>query len=136
VAVSPGVPNRSERGREGLSLSLFRSGRGASGGGGGAGAGARSPGRIPAFSAAAVGRKTLTWRDGMAGADLVSGISTGACASAATISGAGATSIDIGDSSAIVSGAASAGFSARTAGVNFLTSLAGVIGFGAAGSAA
>src|SRR6185436_1411492 len=76
VAVSPGVPRRSERGSDGRSRSLLgRSGRsgvrsrsfgGATGGG--AGAGARSPGLMPAFSAAAVGRKTLTCLEGGGGA--------------------------------------------------------------------
>src|SRR4030095_1306373 len=66
--VSPGVPTRSERGSEGRSLTrlgvLSTRSFGVIAGGGGGGAGARSPGRIPAFKAAAVGRNTLTCRDG------------------------------------------------------------------------
>src|ERR1044071_3735979 len=68
---------RSERGSDGRSRNRLRSGRSVrsgvrsrsreGGGGGGGGAGARSPGRMPAFSAAAVGRRTLTCRDGGAG---------------------------------------------------------------------
>src|ERR1043166_1779320 len=70
VAVSPGVPIRSERGSDGRSRNrpLRSPGRSrAGGGGGGGGAGARSPGLIPALSAAAVGRRTLTCRDGGGG---------------------------------------------------------------------
>ena len=60
VAVSPGVPRRSVRdedvaSRRGRSLGSFLRSDG-----GGDGAGARSPGRMPALRAAAVGRSTLT----------------------------------------------------------------------------
>ena len=66
---------RSLRGSEGRSRSLLdRSGPRPTrsldgGGGGGGGAGARSPGLMPALSAAAVGRNTLTWREGGGGGD-------------------------------------------------------------------
>src|SRR5687768_3221146 len=88
---------RSERGREGRSRSRLlrselRSFAGAAGGGG-VGTGARSPGLIPAFSAAAVGRNTLTCRDGIAAAGagrLTSGAPLVGTAGVAGISNAGA----------------------------------------------
>src|ERR1043166_4250806 len=72
-------------------------------GGGGGGAGARSPGRMPAFKAAAVGRKTLTWREGGGGVGLgTGGGGVGALTSAplvgATISGALSTGSIVGGS--------------------------------------
>ena len=70
VAVSPGVPMRSARGSEGRSLPRLALLSTRSFGvivGGGVGTGARSPGRMPAFNAAAVGRKTLTCREGGGG---------------------------------------------------------------------
>src|ERR1051326_6597407 len=90
VAVSPGVPFRSLRGNDGRSRKrLLRSpGRSrAGGGGGGGGAGARSPGLIPALSAAAVGRMTLTWRDG-GGSDGAAGTGAGVLTSTPFVGGA------------------------------------------------
>ena len=138
VAVSPGVPRRSERGSEGRSRSLpLRSGVrslsfcGATGGG--AGAGARSPGLMPAFSAAAVGRNTLTCREG--GGIAGRGAGDGVCLTSAPLvgaktSGAMITSSTTGGSSttgcSTAGGGATSsitGASARAAGANFLTSL-------------
>jgi hypothetical protein len=64
VAVSPGVPAYSTRERGALSARARSRAGGAAAGGG---AGARSPGRMPALKAAAVGRITRTCRPGGVG---------------------------------------------------------------------
>src|SRR6266536_223436 len=129
VAVSPGVPNLSERGNEGRSLKrpVFRSTRslGVIGGGGAVGTGARSPWRIPALRAAAVGRKTRTWREGIGADETTSGADSEEIASAAmeedSISSTKTSSL--GRTSGLASVIAG-GSSARAAGLNFLTNLA------------
>src|SRR5215218_9967061 len=145
---------RSERGSEGRSRNLpdrsaGRSGRSGArsfgaGGGGGVGAGARSPGLMPALRAAAVGRNTLTWRDGTT----IGGFATSAAPLLGAAAAGAGVSIDGGAGGSIISGGAGAagsariiggsitaggGASTRAAGVNFLTSLAGAIGPGAIG---
>src|SRR5262252_10414467 len=94
-----------------------RSSRGRAGGVGGiTGAGARSPGRMPAFKASTVGRKTLTCLVGPAGAFAGALTGVGADAGPAEISPAGAASAGAtgDDTGALGTGA---GGSARTAGV-------------------
>src|SRR5215210_579386 len=107
--------------------------------GGGVGTGARSPGLIPAFSAAAVGRKTLTWREGGTGTVFCSAPFVGATTSGTTGTGSWITSSASATTSSGTSGSGGGttssitGASARAAGANRLTSLVtGCCGFGGA----
>src|SRR5215212_12180200 len=105
--------------------------------GGGVGTGARSPCLIPAFSAAAVGRKTLTWREGGTGTVFCSAPFVGATTSGTTgtgswiTSGSATTSSGISGSGGGITSSIT-GASARAAGANRLTSLVTGCCFGGA----
>src|SRR5215208_8263211 len=104
--------------------------------GGGVGTGARSPCLIPAFSAAAVGRKTLTCREGTStvfcSAPFVGVTTSGTTGTGSSItSGSGIASASmIGAGGGITSSIT--GASARAAGANRLTSLVTGCCFGGA----
>ena len=142
VSVSPGVPSRSVLASGVRSrIRVLRSAR--SRGvteGGTTGEGARSPGRMPALSAATVGRSTLTWRDG--GGTLAVG-ATEADEGAASDSDA-ADSAKLPFVSSVSAGAATLGTagspestacSARFAGGSFLNNFAVAAGLAASGAA-
>ena len=107
------------------------------------GAGARSPGLIPALSAAAVGRITRICRDGTTVTGFASGAPFVGTVGAARVSTTGAAASWTTCSSSAGSGSAAggcsrtcgAGASARAAGVNRLTSFVGAAGFGCAEAA-
>src|SRR6185369_11933956 len=99
-------------------------------GGGGAGAGARSPGRMPAFKAAAVGRNTLTCLEGGGGACAGGGgvALTSAPFDGATTSGAVIVGSTIGGSTAagVVASATGGGGGTSSTGAGASARMAGV----------
>src|SRR5207253_234351 len=119
VAVSPGVPAYSTR-------DLAARSRTRVDGVPGGGSGTRSPGRIPALMAAAVGRNTRTWRDGAATGSTRAAATAG---SLATVAAGAAVCAGAGSGCEII-GLGAAGFSARTAGASRRTTCEGVGGTG------